>query len=82
MLDQVEYERVEAQGLRILHGGVSKFLEVDHIVVCAGQMPYNPLQAPLEAMGISYHVIGGAFKAMELDAKFAIEQGYRLGLAL
>ncbi len=82
MLEDVEYEGVEASGLRILHKGASQLLEVDHVVICAGQLPHNPLQAPLEAMGMVTHVIGGAFKAMELDAKFAIEQGFRLALTL
>lgn len=82
MLDQVVYEAVEAQGLRILHKGIPQLLAVDHIVVCAGQMPYNPLQAPLESLGLVTHVIGGAYKALELDAKFAIEQGFKLALTL
>lgn len=82
MLDQVVYEGVEAQGLRIVHKGVPQLLAVDHIVVCAGQMPYNPLQVPLESLGLVTHVIGGAYKALELDAKFAIEQGFKLALTL
>jgi 2,4-dienoyl-CoA reductase (NADPH2) len=40
------------------------------------------LQEPLQAAGISTHVIGGADVASELDAKRAIDQGSRLAAKL
>jgi 2,4-dienoyl-CoA reductase (NADPH2) len=46
--------------------------------VCAGQEPFKPLQAPLKAVGVSVHIIGGADVAAELDAKRAIRQGAEL----
>jgi len=82
MMEGVQYERIEPEGLRIVHQGKSQLLLVDHVIVCAGQLPHNPLQAPLEAFGIKTHVIGGAHKALELDAKSAISEGFRLALQL
>ncbi|MBL6751918.1 MAG: NADPH-dependent 2,4-dienoyl-CoA reductase [Nevskia sp.] len=77
----VNYEAVEPAGLRLSFGEgrvKPQLLEVDHIVVCAGQEPLRELQAPLQAAGIRTHLIGGADVAAELDAKRAIDQGSRL----
>jgi 2,4-dienoyl-CoA reductase (NADPH2) len=89
MLSGVNYERIVQQA-----GGLGLFmtfgekrleatvLEVDTIVVCAGQEPLQELLQPLKATGISAHLIGGAQQAGELDAKRAIDQGTRLGARL
>jgi 2,4-dienoyl-CoA reductase (NADPH2) len=50
--------------------------------MCAGQVPLRELEEPLQAAGISTHVIGGADLATELDAKRAIDQGSRLAAVL
>lgn len=78
MLNKVNYVKIDDQGLHIEVDGVSKVLEVDNIIVCAGQEPQRELQQPLEDAGISVHLIGGADKAAELDAKRAIKQGTEL----
>jgi 2,4-dienoyl-CoA reductase (NADPH2) len=78
----VEYLGVEDAGLRIRVHGVEKLLEVDHVVVCAGQEPLRELVEPLRAGGKNPHLIGGADVAAELDAKRAINQGSRLAAAL
>ena len=57
-------------------------LEVDHIVICAGQLPYRDLLEPLKQAGKQVHLIGGADVAAELDAKRAIDQGSRLAASL
>ncbi len=57
-------------------------LDVDTIVLCAGQEPLRELQAPLLAAGVQVQLIGGAFEAGELDAKRAIDQGTRLAATL
>jgi 2,4-dienoyl-CoA reductase (NADPH2) len=75
MLSGVEYLAVNDQGLLIRHGGEEQLLEVDDVVVCAGQLSELELAGELDAMGIAYHLIGGALKAAELDAKRAIAQG-------
>ncbi len=75
MLIGVEYLAVTAEGLRIRHEGREQLLEVDDVVVCAGQMSELGLAKELDALGMRYHLIGGALKAGELDAKRAIAQG-------
>ena len=60
----------------------SKILEVDHIVICAGQIPFKELFTALESSGKNIHIIGGADIADELDAKRAIDQGCRLAASL
>jgi 2,4-dienoyl-CoA reductase (NADPH2) len=82
MLAGVEYRRIDDRGLHIRHAGEDKLLEVDHVVICAGQLPRRELQAPLEAAGLKVHLIGGADVAVELDAKRAIRQGSELAAAL
>ena len=85
MLAGVNYHAIDARGLHISFGEKREsptLLEVDTIVLCAGQMPLCELIAPLEAAGIKTHLIGGAFEAGELDAKRAIDQGTRLALTV
>ncbi|MBW3550602.1 MAG: NADPH-dependent 2,4-dienoyl-CoA reductase [Proteobacteria bacterium] len=82
MLGGVEYLGVDAAGLHVRIDGQLQTLPADHVVTCAGQEPYRPLAAELEASGRSFHVIGGADIAAELDAKRAIAQGSRIAAAL
>ena len=82
MLGGVSYERIDDDGLHISIDGKSKLLEVDHIVVCAGQVCNRDLADMLEEKGLSCHVIGGAQKAAELDAKYAIREGSELAAKL
>ncbi|CUA84538.1 NADPH-dependent 2,4-dienoyl-CoA reductase [Pseudidiomarina woesei] len=78
MLAGVTYKRVTDEGLWIEIDGQEKLLEVDNIVICAGQVPQRELQAELIELGMSVHLIGGADVAAELDAKRAIRQGAEL----
>ncbi len=78
MFGNVKYLKIDDQGLHIERGGHYQVLEVDNIIICAGQEPQRALQAPLEEAGITVHIIGGADEAKELDAKRAIDQGSRL----
>lgn len=85
MLGGVNYERIEERGLLISHGKERSdptWLEVDNIILCAGQVPLREMEAPLKAAGIPVHIIGGADEATELDAKRAINQGSRLAASL
>jgi len=82
MLAGVEYRRIDDAGLHVRHNGEDKVLEVDHVVICAGQLPCRDLQAPLEAAGVKVHRIGGADVAAELDAKRAIRQGSELAAVI
>lgn len=82
MLGGVEYLGVDDTGLRIRVEGAEQLLDVDQVVVCAGQESRRDLLAELEGGGKPVHVIGGADKAVELDAKRAIDQGSRLAAHL
>ncbi len=80
MLAGVSYEKIDSRGLHITIGGKPRLLAVDNIVSCAGQLPCRELEGPLRAAGLSVHLIGGADKATELDAKRAIRQGTLLAM--
>ncbi|MFK3846127.1 MULTISPECIES: NADPH-dependent 2,4-dienoyl-CoA reductase [Stenotrophomonas] len=81
-LGGVEYLGVDDAGLHIRVEGVEQLLDVDHVVICAGQESNRSLHAELAAAGISAQLIGGADVAAELDAKRAIDQGSRVAAAL
>jgi len=68
--------------LHIEHDGEDKLLEVDHVIMCAGQLPRRDLQEPLKSAGVTVHLIGGADVAAELDAKRAIKQGSELAAVI
>jgi 2,4-dienoyl-CoA reductase (NADPH2) len=74
----VRYDRIDERGLHVTHGGRSRLLEVDTVVICAGQEPQRDLAAALPRA----HLVGGADTAAELDAKRAIDQATRLALTL
>ncbi|HMX17244.1 MAG TPA: NADPH-dependent 2,4-dienoyl-CoA reductase [Rhodocyclaceae bacterium] len=82
MVPGVEYEKIDDAGLHVRLDGQPKVLDVDTIVICAGQDPRRELQADLEKAGIPVTLIGGADVAAELDAKRAIAQGTKVALAL
>ncbi|MBK0422614.1 FAD-dependent oxidoreductase [Leucobacter sp. CSA2] len=82
MLAGVNYLGIDDAGLRIEVDGEERVLEVDSVVVCAGQEPDRGLADALAADGITAHIIGGADVAAELDAKRAIDQGTRLAAML
>ncbi|MFN3587180.1 MAG: FAD-dependent oxidoreductase, partial [Moraxellaceae bacterium] len=82
MLTGVSYDKVDDAGLHITVGDKAMVLDVDTIVLCAGQEPQRELQAGIEALGKKVHLIGGADVAAELDAKRAIDQGARLAAAV
>ncbi|MEA2169810.1 MAG: 2,4-dienoyl-CoA reductase [Solirubrobacteraceae bacterium] len=74
----VSYDRIDDAGLHITVGGTSRVLEVDNVVICAGQEPRRELASALPGV----HLIGGADVAAELDAKRAIDQASRLAARL
>jgi 2,4-dienoyl-CoA reductase (NADPH2) len=85
MIPGVNYESIDDGGLFVTFGEKRenpRRLEVDTIVLCAGQEPQRELAAPLAELGIHHHLIGGADVAAELDAKRAIDQGSRLAATL
>jgi len=80
MLPGVEYERIDDEGLRIRMDGTTRVLDVDTIVICAGQEPRRELLLPLQEAGRRVTLIGGADMAVELDARRAIAQGTEVAL--
>lgn len=78
MMANVSYDRIDDAGLHIIVNKESRVLEVDHIIVCAGQVPLRELYDGLKSAGCSTHLIGGAMEASELDAKRAIKQAAEL----
>ena len=77
-LSGVEYIEWTSRGLRIRHRGEEKILEVGHVVVCAGQVSNVSLAEELKAAGLTFHLIGGARFAGELDSKRAILEGFQI----
>ena len=79
-LSGCKYVEINDAGLVIERKGKRQTLDVDTVVICAGQEPYKPLQGPLlkAQPGRAVFLIGGSLEAGELDAKRAIDQGTRL----
>lgn len=82
MLAGVQYDKVDDQGLHITVAGKPSVLEVDHVVICAGQESFTAMYEQLKEDGKNVHLIGGAKEAGELDAKRAIRQGAELAATL
>ena len=82
MMPGVEYDRIDDAGLHVRVDGKPQLIEVDTIIVCAGQEPQRELQSGLIEANIPHTLIGGADLAVELDAKRAIDQGTRLAVQL
>ena len=76
MMAECEYLKIDDQGLHIRQGGEVRVLEVDNVVICAGQVSNRAIADDID--DIPTHVIGGADVAAELDARRAIEQGMQL----
>lgn len=74
----VEYLKIDDDGLHYQQDEQNHVLNVDHIVICAGQESNRELQQTLLAQGKLVHLIGGADLAAELDAKRAIRQAAEL----
>lgn len=79
MVPGVEYQKIDDHGLHIKVDEKQHILDVDNIIICAGQ---DPLRELVEGLNKPYHLIGGADLATELDAKRAIDQGTRLAATL
>jgi 2,4-dienoyl-CoA reductase (NADPH2) len=75
MIPGCSYQKIDDQGIHITFGGKSEILDVDNVIICAGQDPQREL---IDGLRTPHHLIGGADIAAELDAKRAIDQGVRL----
>ena len=79
MIAGCDYQRIDDCGLHLIVDDKPMLLEVDNIIICAGQ---EPLREITEGLKLPYHLIGGADVATELDAKTAIAQGTKLAATL
>ena len=84
MVSGVEYVEISDKGLLIKHKATDQqeWLEVDNVIICAGQLPLRELQQTMQETGVRTHLIGGADIAAELDAKRAIRQGTELAFRI
>jgi len=90
MMGGVEYHKIDDAGLHVTINGEPRILEVDNVILCAGQdsltelMPavVDPKKPVTPASGPRFHKIGGAKLAAELDAKRAIKEGAELAASL
>ena len=82
MLSDVSYTKVDDRGLHITKGETQEILDVDHVIVCAGQESLKELEAGLIAANQKVHLIGGANIAAQLDAKMAIKEASELAAKL
>ncbi|WP_371374492.1 FAD-dependent oxidoreductase [Thalassotalea aquiviva] len=78
MYPGVEYQKIDDAGLHCVINGENQVLDVDHVIICAGQTPNRSLYDQLKEANANTHLIGGADVAAELDAKRAIRQGAEL----
>ncbi len=81
MTPGANYDAVDDLGLHYSVAGEQRVVDVDHVVICAGQNSNRDLHDALEARGVKTHVIGGADVARELDALRAIDQATRLAVS-
>jgi 2,4-dienoyl-CoA reductase (NADPH2) len=79
MLAGVEYLKIDDDGLHIKVNDIVQILDVDNVIICAGQ---EPLRELVDGLTKPHHLIGGASVATELDAKRAIKQGTQLAAEL
>jgi 2,4-dienoyl-CoA reductase (NADPH2) len=80
MVAGASYKAITDKGLVIEVDGKEQLLEVDNIIICAGQESNRDLQQSLVDGGLPVHLIGGANVASELDAKRAIRQAAELAV--
>jgi 2,4-dienoyl-CoA reductase (NADPH2) len=77
MINGVSYTNIDDNGLHYLKNEKEKVLDVEHIVICAGQLSNNYLLEKTKEINKNTEIIGGAFDSLELDAKKAIDQAVR-----
>jgi len=89
MIGGVSYDKIDEQGLHITitkgEESSQRVLDVDNIVICAGQVSVNELHETLkadESKAFGLHLVGGAEFAGELDAKRAIKLASELAASL
>lgn len=76
LVSELAYRRITAAGVEVtLADGSERLVPADVVIVCAGQVPHDPLSAELAARGIRHELVGGALDAAGVDAVRATRQG-------
>jgi 2,4-dienoyl-CoA reductase (NADPH2) len=78
----VTYDAVDDKGLHYTVDGQQKVFDADTIILCAGQESNRTLHEQLRQRNVRSYLIGGAYRANELDALQAIDQATRLAASL
>ncbi len=73
-INEVEYIKIDDEGLHYKKDGQNKVEKADSIIICAGQVSHQEIE--------SDKTIGGALNAKAIDAKRAIKEGFELGLKI
>jgi 2,4-dienoyl-CoA reductase (NADPH2) len=74
----VTFNKVESNRVDITHKGENSVLDVDTVIVCAGQKSHADLADELANSGVKVHVVGAAQDARGMDAKKAFAVGLEL----
>ena len=82
MINGARYDKVDDAGLHISVDNKPILLEVDSVILCAGQTPKRDVYDGLVALNQSAELVGGAFEARELDAKAAIKQASEMAATI
>ena len=82
MINGIQYDKISDKGLHITRKEKAELMDVDTVILCAGQLSKRDLLEPLEKLGKKPYLIGGADFASELDAKRAIKQGSEVAAKL
>ena len=82
MLSDVKYTKVDDQGLHISQGETQEILNLDNVIICAGQESLKDLETALLTANQNIHVIGGGNIAAQLDVKMAIKKSSELAAKL
>ena len=80
-IGDVRYALVDDRGIHIEVEGRTRLIEVDNVVICAGQQSVNGLYQELDPWGRErgVHLVGGAYLAAGVDAERAIREGAGVG---
>ncbi|MCC4117363.1 FAD-dependent oxidoreductase [Aromatoleum toluclasticum] len=78
----VTFKSVDSGRVELIYGGEERVIEVDTVIVCAGQRARAGLADQLEGAGVRVHRIGAAREARGMDAKVAFAEGMELAMAL
>jgi 2,4-dienoyl-CoA reductase (NADPH2) len=82
MMSNCEYLSFSEEGFKIKVGDEIHVLDVDNVVICAGQEPNDSISQGLNISNENIHIIGGANNAKGLDAKIAIKEASYLAAKL